>query len=832
MILFPLFFGRVCRACTRVSCAVLAVLFACAAWAGPTTDAGPYRVELSAEPGVIAVGKAQLRLTITERATGKPVQGATVRVLTKMPSMDMGEREQAAAPNEEPGIYRVGAQFAMEGGYQSTIQITGPLGSATAQIPLETGQNTAAQNGGSTNIPFVPLIGGALLATAIIGLAWRMKRTGQAVPVQSLLNAQVLGGLALLGLVVWGAVYAVNHFRRPGAMTPVQAQAMDMSYLPAPPGFAPVELASVSRGSVARSVRYAGTAAGFVEQDVYPRVVGTLTYMPLYAGDTVKKGQIIARLDTTQTGPQASEKQAAADRARQSVAVARAEALQAKEDVGQAQAEMAGKEAAIAEAKAQIVSAREDALGAEAALASATAQVADANAQGVSARADQTYWKAQIARSAALLKAGAISGEEYQSDKAKADTADANVTQASARVRQNEANVRAANASSRRARSQIVAAKAQEDRVQSEMRAHTAHVRSAQAAVNVAQEKISAAQSGAKEAEAGAAFAQAAQNYGIIRADIDGVVTQRIISPGVLVAPGQAIVRIAQISPIRLQANVAEADLRNVRAGSAVQVIGRDDLGKPIAATVSSVAPLVDSSARTALVEAIVSNTNRRFVPGQFVVMDINTGKADNSLRVPVRAVRFRTPSSDALLADKSQPFVWVAEPSGVNNEYAVRAVDVQTGVSNGTLIAVQSGLKEGERVVVSGGTDLKNGDAVAEMTPRQNPQKMPQKMPMDKMPMPMAQDAGDAPLQKAAVTITPQGFVPDLLSLVAGKPAQITFTRTTEQTCAKEVVFPPYRITKELPLNQPVTVSLTPKKGEVSFACGMNMVKGKVVAR
>ena len=83
------------------------------------------------------------------------------------------------------------------------------------------------------------------------------------------------------------------------------------------------------------------------------------------------------------------------------------------------------------------------------------------------------------------------------------------------------------------------------------------------------------------------------QGYATIRAEIDGVVTERLISPGVLVSPGQAILRIAQIEPIRVQANVPESDLGDVKVGSPVRIIPRGG-GEPVSARVSSVAPAVD----------------------------------------------------------------------------------------------------------------------------------------------------------------------------------------------------------------------------------------------
>ena len=86
----------------------------------------------------------------------------------------------------------------------------------------------------------------------------------------------------------------------------------------------------------------------------------------------------------------------------------------------------------------------------------------------------------------------------------------------------------------------------------------------------------------------------------------------------------------------------------------------------------------------------------------------------------------------------------------------------------------------------------------------------------------------GDA--QTATVEITSKGFEPSSLKLKAGAPAKVTFVRKTDETCAKEVVMKDYGIKRDLPLNELVTVEFTPRKGEFTFACGMNMVKGKLI--
>lgn len=802
------------------------------AHAGPQTQAGPYHLELTTDPGVIPVGKAKLQIKITD-AAGKPVEGVTLRALTKMPSMDMGEREQPGSMRAgEPGVYDVPAQFAMEGGYESTLRITGPLGEATAHISLATGQNTMASGSGDgSNGSILPYLlwGGA----ALVALFWifnRMRRTGQPVNWKGVFNGQVLGGLILLALITAGAVYAVTHFRRAGALTPIEAQAMDMSYLPPPPGFQPVELTTATRGPIESHVRYSGTAVGFVEQDVSPRITGVLVAMPLYAGDRVTKGQIIARLDTSQSQPLLAQQEAAAGMARQGVSVAQAERRQAEAEVEQAHSELSGKQGALAEAKAQIDAAREERANADAALTSAQAKIVDAQAELTAMQADQIYWRAQIARSATLREAGAISGEEFQKDKAQADTAEAKTRQAEARLVQAKADVQGAQSSRRKEDAGIVAANARIQIAQSELTAHLAHVRSAGAAVSVATQKIAQARSGAIQAEAGAQAATAMKGYSEIRAEADGVVTQRLISPGVLVNPGQVLLKIAQIDPIRLQANVAEADFARIRVGSAVQIRGRDADGKPLTARITSIAPAADPVARTGIVEAIVPNPDKRFVPGQYVVMDVTTGAAREGVRVPARAIQYRTPNNagEGVLTTQTQPYLWLAEAvMGQDGQYTVRRVDVTLGVRGDALTEIVSGLSDKQRIVLSGATYLKDGDLVAQIPHNDGRSGT---MAMDAPP---SDATVQTRVQTAAVAVTDRGYEPAQVNVKVGVPVRIAFTRTSDKTCGTEVTFPDYALTKKLPLNQPVVIEFTPKKaGEIAFACGMNMLHGKAVAR
>jgi plastocyanin domain-containing protein len=74
---------------------------------------------------------------------------------------------------------------------------------------------------------------------------------------------------------------------------------------------------------------------------------------------------------------------------------------------------------------------------------------------------------------------------------------------------------------------------------------------------------------------------------------------------------------------------------------------------------------------------------------------------------------------------------------------------------------------------------------------------------------------------------------VPSEIPAKVGQPITLVVTRKTDLTCAKQIVFADLGVTKDLPLDQAVEVTVTPKKaGDLGFACGMDMVTGKLVVQ
>jgi plastocyanin domain-containing protein len=87
------------------------------------------------------------------------------------------------------------------------------------------------------------------------------------------------------------------------------------------------------------------------------------------------------------------------------------------------------------------------------------------------------------------------------------------------------------------------------------------------------------------------------------------------------------------------------------------------------------------------------------------------------------------------------------------------------------------------------------------------------------------------AGVQQAKIKVDKKGFSPSEVKLDKGKPAELVFVRTSDETCAKEVVFPELKIERDLPLNTPVKIDIpTTEARTLTFQCGMAMYKSSVL--
>ncbi len=179
--------------------------------------------------------------------------------------------------------------------------------------------------------------------------------------------------------------------------------AMDMSARVTGAGAAfPVTLATVEQGPVRGTVVYTGSVAAYNEEDVYPRVTGRIVEMPVYPGDPVRAGQVVARLDDLELSSRVREAEAAAASAEANRAQTDADLVAARFGITQTE-----KELATAEAEAE-------------------------------------YQQSVAARDERLLSKGAVSQQEADNSRAMAAANQARVAAARARLEQARALVTSA----------------------------------------------------------------------------------------------------------------------------------------------------------------------------------------------------------------------------------------------------------------------------------------------------------------------------------------------------------------------------------------------------
>lgn len=94
------------------------------------------------------------------------------------------------------------------------------------------------------------------------------------------------------------------------------------------------------------------------------------------------------------------------------------------------------------------------------------------------------------------------------------------------------------------------------------------------------------------------------------------------------------------------------------------------------------------------------------------------------------------------------------------------------------------------------------------------------------------AHAAGKEVKEEIKVQVTENGFEPSQIKAKAGAHVVMKVIRTTDNTCATAIQFKEKKIKKDLPLNKEISVDLgTLKKGDITFACGMDMLSGHIVA-
>jgi len=224
----------------------------------------------------------------------------------------------------------------------------------------------------------------------------------------------------------------------------------------------------------------------------------------------------------------------------------------------------------------------------------------------------------------------------------------------------------------------------------------------AQQDLDDAEAKDSATTAALATARADAGKFRTLSDYTKVLAPFDGVITKRYVDNGTLVEAGTSsntgpVVELAEDDLLRLRFPVPEAETPLVHEGGDV-TISVDALHKVFTGRIARDSGDIDRSTRTMIVEVDVPNPDDAFKAGMYASVKFSIQSANGVLAVPLQA-----------LSSGDSASVLVVGKDGKLEERRVAV-----GMRTASLAEIQSGLSEGDLVVVGDRSGLAPGMAVS----------------------------------------------------------------------------------------------------------------------
>ena len=320
---------------------------------------------------------------------------------------------------------------------------------------------------------------------------------------------------------------------------------------------------------------------------------------------------------------------------------------------------LSNEQASLEQSEAALQSAQAESLSKQASLKSAYADLASRQSELKQAQSD-------FARLQDLVAIDAISQQEYDTQATSVETAKAAV-----------ANARAA-------------------------------IDTAKAAIATTEANINSQQAALRKSRTNVSTAEEDLSYTTIRAPISGTVVSITTEQGTTVNANQTaptLVTLADLSTVRINAQISEADVINVSAGMPAyfNIIGNPD--QQYDATLTAIEPAPEQISSTSSTDAAiyyvgyveVPNPDRLFRIDMTAQIYIIVNEAKNALLVPSTVIQEKRSRGKEKGKSTTGKFVRVLRDDGTVEE---RTVEV--GIDNRVNAQILSGLKEGEEVIIS----------------------------------------------------------------------------------------------------------------------------------
>lgn len=194
--------------------------------------------------------------------------------------------------------------------------------------------------------------------------------------------------------------------------------------------------------------------------------------------------------------------------------------------------------------------------------------------------------------------------------------------------------------------------------------------------------------------EAAVRLAQANRAKTVIRAPFSGRLGLRNVSPGSYLRPGDSIVTLDAVDPIKVDFRVPEGFARQVAVGQTLQVTVDAVPGSTFAGEVIAIAPQLDAQGRSMLLRARLANERHLLNPGMFARVSLVIEERAEALMVP----------EEALIAQGDSQLVYKVVDG------KVEASPVKLGIRQKGRVEILEGVRAGDTVITAGHLKVRPG--------------------------------------------------------------------------------------------------------------------------
>jgi len=214
----------------------------------------------------------------------------------------------------------------------------------------------------------------------------------------------------------------------------------------------------------------------------------------------------------------------------------------------------------------------------------------------------------------------------------------------------------------------------------------------------------------AEQAEAMTKTAKSQLADATITAPISGIVGNRYFEAGDMASPAMPLVTVVQMERVKIIFNATEEDLGRLALGQKALVKVKTYGDVPFEGKVVKISPVLDPMTRMAEIEILINNSDRKLKPGMYAQVEVITGIIKNVMVVPRNAViestsMERINGNDEVIKNY---FVFVVDSSKAHQS------KLKVQYVNHRYVAVDSGIVVGEKLVISGQNNLREGVAVS----------------------------------------------------------------------------------------------------------------------